>query len=108
MNPETEKKIRRAIIRIEKGKVKIISCDRKLSIASVAEEAGIHHSTIINRYPILAALIKDKSGRKAKSVFNKEQRIVDLERKLHEANSEITSLKKQLSKAISLQANKFV
>ena len=36
---DTNNKIRRAIVRIENGKPKIISADRKMSIKAVAEEA---------------------------------------------------------------------
>ena len=105
MRNETEKAIRLAITRIEKGKAKVVSSSRKLSIASVADEAGVHRSTIINRYPELAQLIKDKSGYISKNKSSDKKRISDLEIKLANARSENIELKKQLAKAISLQAN---
>jgi pyrroloquinoline quinone (PQQ) biosynthesis protein C len=76
-----------------------------LSIASVADEAGILRSTIINRYPHLAQIIKDKSGFKSRNKSSDKKRISELEIKLANARSENVELKKQLAKAISLQAN---
>ena len=105
---ETEKKIILSISRIEKGKPKTVSSTRKLSIASVAEEAGIHRSTIINRYPELALKINKKSGLSSKSTNSDKQRIIELERKLSEAKLEISALNEQLSKAISLQAKELL
>lgn len=104
----TENKIKLAIARIEKGKPKIIAIDRKLSLASVAEEAGIHRTTIINRYPLLADEIRDKSGLKPKQHNSDKQKILDLEEKLAMAKAENISLKSQLAKAISLQATNLI
>jgi hypothetical protein len=47
------KNIRQAIIRIEKGKPKIVDSKRKMSVAAVAEEAGVARLLIIRGYPLL-------------------------------------------------------
>ncbi|MBF4322520.1 TetR family transcriptional regulator, partial [Vibrio anguillarum] len=42
----THKMVRLAIIRIEKGRPKVVSDKRKMSVASVAEEAGVSRALI--------------------------------------------------------------
>ena len=62
----TAKAIRQAIVRIEKGRPKIVALSRKLSIAAVAEEAGVSRATIHNNHPNLAERIREagnKTGR---------------------------------------------
>lgn len=102
---DTAKKIKQAVVRIEKGRPKIVGSDRKLSITSVAEEAGIHRSTIINRHPLLADEINKKTGLGTQQNESKEKKILELERKLVEANNKIAELEALLSKAISIQAS---
>lgn len=104
----TEQKIRLAILRIEKGQPKIVAPDRKLSIAAVADEAGIHRTTIINRHKIIADEIRRRSGTSATVDTIKESRISELERRLENARNEISHLKMQLAKSISQQASKLV
>ncbi|BBI53223.1 hypothetical protein HORIV_56440 [Vreelandella olivaria] len=60
----TGKAIRQAIVRIEQGRPKVIKPGRKLSIQSVAEEAGVSRATIHNNHPGLAERIRE-SGNKA-------------------------------------------
>ncbi|BBI71629.2 hypothetical protein ACXGSL_15485 [Vreelandella aquamarina] len=60
----TAKAIRQAIVRIEKGRPKVVKPGRKLSIQSVAEEAGVSRATIHNNHPGLAERIRE-SGNKA-------------------------------------------
>lgn len=54
----TKHEIELAIARIRHGRPKRISKERPLSIAAVAEEAGVSNSTIHNRYPQLAEQIR--------------------------------------------------
>ena len=56
--------IRQAIVRIEKGRPKFVARGRKLSISSVAEEAGVSRATIHNNHPALAERIRE-AGNKA-------------------------------------------
>lgn len=60
----TAKTIRQAIVRIEKGRPKVVKPGRKLSIQSVAEEAGVSRATIHNNHPGLAERIRE-AGNKA-------------------------------------------
>ncbi|RQW71834.1 hypothetical protein EBB56_05285 [Halomonas sp. YLB-10] len=59
----TAKAIRQAIVRIEKGRPKVVKPGRKLSIQSVAEEAGVSRATIHNNHPGLAERIREASNK---------------------------------------------
>lgn len=60
----TANAIRQAIVRIEKGRPRVVKPGRKLSIQSVAEEAGVSRATIHNNHPGLAERIRE-AGNKA-------------------------------------------
>ncbi|QNI04093.1 hypothetical protein HXW73_14800 [Halomonas sp. SH5A2] len=62
----TAKAIRQAIVRIEKGRPKVVKPGRKLSIQSVAEEAGVSRATIHNNYPNLAERIREAGNKVAR------------------------------------------
>nr|WP_294866232.1 hypothetical protein [uncultured Pseudogulbenkiania sp.] len=62
----TKHEIELAIARIRHGRPKKITKDRPLSIAAVAEEAGISNATIHNRYPLLAEKIR-RLGKEVRS-----------------------------------------
>jgi hypothetical protein len=55
---ETEKALKLALLRLQKGTPKIVPIGTKISIAAVAKEAGYSNSTIHNRYPDIAKEIK--------------------------------------------------
>ncbi|OBU15023.1 hypothetical protein AYY19_18225 [Photobacterium aquimaris] len=55
---QTKKKIRLAIIAIEKGRPKVITIDRKMSVAAVAEEAGVSRALIHRDFPDLLERIR--------------------------------------------------
>jgi hypothetical protein len=101
----TKDKIKSALLRIEKGRTKIVANDRKLSIAAVAAEAGIHPSTIINRHSDLADIIRKKSGITKKIGRSDNQQVKLLKDQLASARNEIATLKKALAVAISKQAS---
>ena len=68
----TAKAIRQAIVRIEKGRPKIIGRDRKLSIAAVAEEAGVSRATIHNNHPALADRIREAGNKVTRAQRDKK------------------------------------
>ncbi|WP_235272522.1 hypothetical protein [Halomonas sp. KO116] len=68
----TAKAIRQAIVRIEKGRPKVVKPGRKLSIQAVAEEAGVSRATIHNNHPGLAERIRE-AGNKAARVQRDEK-----------------------------------
>ncbi|MBE1299479.1 MAG: TetR family transcriptional regulator [Alteromonadaceae bacterium] len=55
---KTHNKIRMAIVRIEQGKPKIVTPQRKMSVAAVAEEAGVSRTLIMNQYTDLLERIR--------------------------------------------------
>lgn len=59
----TAKAIRQAIVRIEKGRPKVVKPGRKLSIQSVAEETRVSRATIHNNHPGLAERIREASNK---------------------------------------------
>lgn len=54
----TKKKIRLAIIAIEKGRPKVVTINRKISVAAVAEEAGVSRALIHRDFPDLLERIR--------------------------------------------------
>lgn len=82
---QTRRRIELVISRIIKGRPKIVQPTPKLSIAPVAVESGISNSTIYNRYPNLAELIRKKINndsrerlaQKAKVLQGTEQMLKD-------------------------------
>ncbi|TDX24757.1 hypothetical protein DFO67_1202 [Modicisalibacter xianhensis] len=94
---QTRRAIELAISRNTRGRPKTVQPGRKLSIASVAEEAGISNTTIHNRYPDLAELIrlktnkesKEKLAQKAKALQGADQMVKDLREALAERDADL-------------------
>lgn len=63
----TANAIRQAIVRIEKGRPKAVRPGIKLSIASVAKEAGVSRATIHNNHPALAERIRQAVNKGART-----------------------------------------
>jgi AcrR family transcriptional regulator len=59
----TRKTISQAFLRIEKGRPRVVDKGRKISIASVAKEAGLSRATIHKCYPDIAEKIRAVSGK---------------------------------------------
>ena len=55
---KSHKAVRLAIVRIEKGKPKVVDTNRKMSAAAVAEEAGVARNTIYRDCPDLLTRIE--------------------------------------------------
>ncbi|WP_426151253.1 hypothetical protein [Pseudomonas sp. DC3000-4b1] len=94
---QTRRAIELAISRITRGRPKTVQASRKLSIASVAEEAGISNATIHNRYPDLAELIRQKTNKesreklaqKAKDLRGADRTIKELREALAERDADL-------------------
>ena len=103
---ESYNKIRMAIVRMEKGKPKVVSVDRKISIMAVAEEAGVSDSLIHKEHPELVRRInknKDKDYRTARNA--KHQALKDEREKNKELRDRVAELESQLSKLASINAS---
>ncbi len=55
---KTHDKIRMAIVRLEQGRPNVVEPERKMSVAAVAEEAGVSRTLIMNQYPDLLERIR--------------------------------------------------
>lgn len=103
---ETHSKIRMAIVRIEKGKPRVVSKDRKISISSVAEEAGVSDSLIHKDFPDLVARIKLNQGKDYRSDRNAKHQLLKAEReKSREYRARIAELESQLNELASINAS---
>ena len=60
---ETHKRIRLAIVRLEKGQPKVVEKGRKVSVAAVAEEAGVSRALIHKDYPDLMERIRGNANK---------------------------------------------
>ena len=60
---ETHKRIRLAIVRLEKGQPKVVEKGRKVSVAAVAEEAGVSRALIHKDYPDMLERIRGNSNK---------------------------------------------
>lgn len=102
LGQQTRDSIKKAILRIQKNRPRIVSKSRKISIAAVAEEAEISRASIHNNYPDLADEIRslaNKDVRKQRDVKHSElQKEKDKNRKLREENA---SFKKDINILVS-------
>ena len=99
------KAIRQAHIRIKRGKPKIVKPGRKLSVSSVAEEAGMSEANLRNNYPEEADKIRGENKKDMKTQRDlKQKRAVKLKEQLKEARTEIEDLTRRLNIATSHNA----
>lgn len=92
----TAKSIRQAITRIKKGRTKVVQPGRKLSIQSVAEEAGVSRATIHNNHPGLAEQIRESANKSARG--QRDQKNAELK----ELRAKYTALRQELSRCRQL------
>ncbi|WP_404471254.1 hypothetical protein LG301_11275 [Vreelandella venusta] len=64
---ETHKRIRLAIVRMERGQPKVVQQGRKISVAAVAEEAGVSRALIHRDCPDLLERIRGGANKAIKS-----------------------------------------
>ncbi|RAS56978.1 hypothetical protein DET48_1416 [Vibrio diazotrophicus] len=101
----THKAVRLAIIRIEKGRPKVVSEKRKMSVAAVAEEAGVSRALIHRDCPDLLERIKggvNKGVRQQRDA--KQTELNEYKERNRELRAEVTELKAMLAKVQSQNA----
>lgn len=101
----THKAVRLAIIRIEKGRPTIVSEQRKMSVAAVAEEAGVSRALIHRDCPDLLERIKggvNKGIRQQRDA--KQNELKEYKERNRELRSEVAELKAMLAKVQSQNA----
>ena len=108
MANSTEKELEFALIRLKAGRPRIVDKKRKISISALAEEAGVSDSTIHNRYPQIAAEVReiigkahkaqrDEKNEKLKSEKSKNRELREYIEKLEEDIRKLTSVNATLS-----------
>ncbi|MEZ8735756.1 TetR family transcriptional regulator [Vibrio sp. 10N.222.51.C8] len=101
----THKAVRLAIIRIEKGRPNVVSYKRKMSVAAVAEEAGVSRALIHRDCPDLLERIKggvNKGIRQQRDA--KQTELNEYKDRNRELRSEVAELKAMLAKVQSQNA----
>lgn len=105
MAMSTEKALQLALSRMKRGRPRVVDQKRKISIASVAEEAKVSEATIHNRYPGIADEIRQITGKALKAQRDEKTQSLKLEKgKSRELRSEIEELELQLKKLVSINA----
>ncbi|MGR5251973.1 TetR family transcriptional regulator [Vibrio astriarenae] len=101
----SHKAVRLAIIRIEKGRPSIVSDKRKMSVAAVAEEAGVSRALIHRDCPDLLERIKggvNKGIRQQRDA--KQTELNEYKERNRELREEVAKLKAMLAKVQSQNA----
>ena len=102
---KTRKKLENALLRLKHGRPRVVSKDRKLTIAALAEEAGVSDALIHNRYPDIAAEVRKLNDKQFKSQRDdKTQKLKTANEKNRELRAENESLKEEVRKLVSLNA----
>jgi hypothetical protein len=102
---ETSKSIRQTILRIKKGRPKVVAKTRKISIAAVAEECGISRALIHKDHPELADQIKAEAGQNVRAERNKKNGDLKLERqKSRNLRVQLAEARQNHLKLISINA----
>ncbi|MFA0307166.1 TetR family transcriptional regulator [Vibrio splendidus] len=101
----THKSIRLAIIRIEKGRPNVVSDKRKMSVAAVAEEAGVSRALIHRDCPDLLERIKGGANKGIRQQRDaKQTQLNDYKKRNRELRAEVADLKGMLAKVQSQNA----
>lgn len=100
---KTHNCIRQAIVRLEKGRPKVVPRTRKVSIAAAADEAGVSRALITNNYPDLAERIREHGRKAARQQRDKKQEDLQAERA---KNRELRAERDELRAKVGTLASK--
>lgn len=96
-----EKELKLSILRIQKGRSKV--GENKLTIASVAREAGVSTALIHNHYPHIAEEIRHAQGRSSRAQRDdKHHELMNERNKSKELRREVEQLRQMVSKLASI------
>ena len=105
MANSTEKELRNALMRLKHGRPKLVDKKRKISISALAEEASVSDSTIHNRYPEIAAEVREMIGKAHKVQRDeKNERLKSEKSKNKELRDYIEQLEADIRKLTSINA----
>lgn len=99
---KTRKKLEIALLRLKQGRPRVVSKDRKLTIAALAEEAGVSDALIHNRYPEFATEVRKLNDKQLKSQRDKKtQQLKEEKKKSREDRAYIKNLEWQIRELAS-------
>jgi AcrR family transcriptional regulator len=102
---ETHKRIRLAIVRLENGKPTVVAKGRKVSVAAVAEEAGVSRALIHKDYPDLMERIRGNSNKTIQRQRDEKHEKLKVERaKNRQLREKIVALTEQRDELASKNA----
>ena len=102
---DTHKRIRLAIVRLEKDQPKVVEKGRKVSVAAVAEEAGVSRALIHKDYPDLLERIRGNSDKAIQRQRDEKQEKLKEERfKNRQLREKIVDLTEQRNELASKNA----
>jgi len=102
---DTHKRIRLAIVRLENGQPKVVEKGRKISVAAVAEEAGVSRALIHKDYPDLIERIRGNANRAIqKQRDEKHEKLKEERAKNRQLREKIVELTEQRNKLASKNA----
>lgn len=97
--------VRKAIIRIEKGRPTVVDANRKMSVTAVAEESGVSRALIHRDMPDLLERIKGGVNKTVREDRNaKHEELKTCKQRNKELRDENKQLKEQLSHMQSVNA----
>lgn len=98
---DREKDLRLALYRIQKGRAH--TGETKVTIASVAREAGVSTALIHNHYPSIAEVIREAQGRSSRATRDvKHQDLIAERKKSSEYRQEIEELRAKVAMLASI------
>jgi AcrR family transcriptional regulator len=98
----TRHELRLALLRLQHGRPQRIKPGRKLSIAAVAEEAGITPAAIHNHYPDMAEEIRTLTRRGLRQQRDAKRAELQVARqRIRELDAEIAQLMREVEKLAS-------
>jgi len=101
----TEKELQNALMRLKHGRSKVVDKKRKISISALAEEAGVSDSAIHNRYPEIAAQVREITGKAHKNQRDeKNEKLKSEKTKNRELREYIEQLESDIRKLTSVNA----
>ncbi|HAT3877883.1 TPA: TetR/AcrR family transcriptional regulator [Legionella pneumophila] len=102
----TRQTIKQALLRLQNNRPKVVTPGRKISIAAVAEEAGVSRATIHNNYPEIAKRIREMNNNSSRvQLDEKHQNLNILKNKNRELRDQIQNLNSDLAKITSINAS---
>lgn len=95
----TRKELELALKRIQLGRPKVVAADRKLSIAAVAEEAGVSAALVHNSHADFAEQVRALTGKTSGATAAKrDEKVAALEKQVADLKAQLAARDEDLRK----------